>query len=165
MQKLWIYFVFLTLVFACKKEGNTEDIEESETRFVSFQSTPKTTRLNPQAEGISSAWPEFIEMQNSFEVLYRSDNNEDLILAVEDLLEKEKILRESTYPSEFDKLQIKSRQKVLRTFLLKLKAGLVEKTDINEPLKQMLTSRNAFRNQLNIVVSNKLDTQLILEEE
>ncbi|WP_394973982.1 hypothetical protein [uncultured Croceitalea sp.] len=164
MQKSLIYFVSLVLVFSCKQEKTPEILTNSKTEFVSFQNTPKTQKFNPRSEGILSAWPEFQEMQDSFEVLYRSDNNEDLVLAINDLLEKEKNLRESTYPKEFDKAQVKSRQKVLRTFLLKVKASLAENTDVNTPLKEMLIARNAFRNQFNVVINNKLDTELILDE-
>jgi hypothetical protein len=164
MYKLLIYLVFLAVAVSCKEGKEQEVVTDTKTEFVSFQNTPNTQKFNPRAEGILSAWPEFQEMQNSFGVLYRAENNEDLILAVDDLLEKEKNLRSSSYPKEFDKAQIKSRQKVLRTFLLKVKASLAENTDVNAPLKEMLTARNAFRNQFNIVITNKLDTELILNE-
>ena len=164
MQKLLIYFVLIGVVFGCKKEVKPEVVDNSATQFVSFQNTPDTQKINLQAEGVLSAWPEFQALQNSFEVMYRAENNEDLVLAIDDLIEKEKGLRESTYPETFNKEQIKSRQKVLRTFLLKVKASLAESTDINEPIKQMLIARNAFRNQFNRIVSNKLDTKLILDE-
>ncbi|WP_350292494.1 hypothetical protein [uncultured Croceitalea sp.] len=164
MQKLFIYFVLATVIFGCKKEVKPEVVDDLAAKFVSFQNTPKTQTINPEANGILSAWPEFQEFQNSFNLMYRAENNEDLVLAIDDLLEKEKGLRESKYPGEFDKTQIKSRQKVLRTFLLKVKAGLAEKTELEEPLKQMLVARNAFRNQFNTIISNKLDTKLILDE-
>jgi hypothetical protein len=156
--------MFLALAFGCKKQEKPEVFDDSKTEFVSFQNTPKTQKFNPQVEGILSAWAEFTSLQKSFDFMYRAANNEDLVLSIDDLLEKEKNLRESTYPKEFDKAQIKSRQKVLRTFLLKVKASLTENTDVNTPLKEMLTARNAFRNQFNIVVTNKLDTELILDE-
>ena len=164
MQKLLFYFLFLGLVLSCKQEKESEVVTDAETEFVSFQNTPKTQKFIPKAEGVLSAWPEFQELQNSFEVLYRAANNEDLVLAVDDLLEKEKSLRESTYPKEYNKPQVKSRQKILQTFLLKVKASLAENTDVNTPLKEMLIARNAFRNQFNVVINNTLDTELILNE-
>ncbi len=164
MQKLLIYFVLIVSFFSRKKEGKPDTVVNSTTQFVSFQNTPKTVTINAEASKILSSWPEFQALQNSFEVMYRAENNEDLVLAIDDILEKEKALRESIYPEVFDKEQIKSRQKVVRTFLLKIKASLAESTDVNEPIKQMLTARNAFRNQFNRIISSKLDTKLILNE-
>ena len=164
MQKFFIYLVFITLVFGCRKEVKPKVIDNSTTQFVSFQNTPKIQDINTDANTILGAWPEFKALQNSFNLMYLAENNEDLVLAIDDLLEKEKGLRESKYPGEFDKMQIKSRQKVLQTFLLKIKASLAENTDIEKPIKQMLLARNAFRNQFNIIVNNKLDTTLIIDE-
>ena len=164
MQKLLIYFVLIGIFLGCKKEVKPDTVVNSTTQFVSFQNTPKTLAFNAEASKILSSWPEFQALQNSFEVMYRAENNEDLILAIDDILEKEKGLRESIYPEAFNKEQVKSRQKVVRTFLLKIKASLAESTDVNEPIKQMLTARNAFRNQFNRIISNKLDTKLILDE-
>ncbi|GMN10353.1 hypothetical protein MTsPCn9_31810 [Croceitalea sp. MTPC9] len=164
MQKLLTYFLLTLIILACKKEVKPDVIDDTSTQFVSFPNRPEIQNLNPEAQAVLSKWPEFQEFQNSFEVMYRAQNNEDLVLAIDDLLVKEKALRDGTYPEEFDKLQIKSRQKVLRTFLLKMRASLAEKTAIDEPIKQMLVARNAFRDQFNIIVSNKLDTKLILDE-
>jgi len=164
MQKLLIYLMLLGVVFGCKKEAKPVVKANSVTQFISFKNTPDTKKINPEADSILTAWPEFQALQNSFEVMYRAENNEDLVLAIDDLLEKEKGLKEGTYPEIYNKEQIKSRQKVLRTFLLKVKASLAESTAVNEPIKQMLTARNAFRNQFNLIISNKLDTELILNE-
>ena len=156
--------MLIGIFYGCKKEVKPEVVQDAGTEFVSFQNTPKTRTINPEVNDILSSWPEFQAFQNSYDVMYRAENNEDLVLAIDDLLEKEKGLRESTYPETFNKEQIKSRQKVLRTFLLKVKASLAEGTDVNEPIKQMLTARNAYRNQFNLIISSKLDTKLILNE-
>ena len=80
------------------------------------------------------------------------------------MLEKEKALGQSTYPETFDKPQIKSRQRIFRTFLLKAQASLADQTDVNGPIKQMLEANNALRKQFNVLVNNKLDIELILNE-
>ena len=164
MQKLLTLFLLILVVTGCKKEGKPPPREKTSAQFVSFPNKPEIQEFSPESQEILGNWVEFQEFQNSFAVMYRAKNNEDLILVIDDLLEKEKALQESTYPPEFDKPQIKSRQRVLYTFLLKLKASLEEITDIDQPIKQMLLARNAFRRQFNIIVSNKLDTKLILDE-
>ena len=164
MQKLMIYFMLIVLVLACKKGVENNESTSSKKEYVSFKNTPETESINEEATESLASWEEFNALQKSFDIMYRADNNEDLVLAINDLLEKEKVLRNSTYPEGFDKPQVKSRQKVLRTFLLKVRANLSDNMPVDESLQQLLTARNAFRNQFNTIVNNKLDTKLLLEE-
>lgn len=156
--------MLIVMVLSCKEKAKNEDEVNVETQFISFNNMPNTQNINEEAADSLAPWEEYGALQKSFDLMYRASNNEDLVLAINDLLEKEKVLRESQYPEVFNKPQIKSRQKVLRTFLLKVKANLSENTDLEESLEQMLTARNAFRNQFNTIINNKLDTNLILEE-
>ncbi|HZJ20127.1 MAG TPA: hypothetical protein VFD35_07215, partial [Pricia sp.] len=65
---------------------------------------------------------------------------------------------------EFDKPQVKSRQKVFKTYILKVKGDIFYRIDPQESVVEMIKAYNAFRNQFNVVVNNTLDTDLILEE-
>lgn len=121
--------------------------------------------MGPDVLDVVSAWPEFMAMENSLEVLKRASNTEDLKLAIDDLIDKEKALGEGDYPEAFDKLQIKSRQQLLRTFLYKVKSNLLDNRDINEGMEELITAYNAFKNQFNVISGNTLDTKLILNEE
>jgi hypothetical protein len=89
---------------------------------------------------------------------------DDLLLIVEDFVEKQKVLEASEYPEEFDKAQIKSRQKVLKTYILKLKAALEYRSDVYEPMSEMITAYNALRTQFNVTVNNTLNTKLLLDK-
>lgn len=164
MQKLFVLSIAFVLIFGCKKKVEEELDATNELVFFSFQDMPKKQVVNAEANEILMNWKEFQDLEISFEVLYRASNNEDLALAVEDLLEKETALRAGEYPGTFDKPQIKSRQRVFRTYLLKLQASIQDRTDVNEPMKQLLTANNAWRNQFNVIISNQLDTKLILDE-
>ena len=126
---------------------------------------PKRLEFNDEVTGIIREWKEFQVLKSSFDVMYKASNNEDLALAIDDSLDKEQALREGEYPAPFDKPQIKSRQRVLLTYLLKTKACIADRTDVNEPMKQLLTANNAWRKQFNVIVNNKLDANLILNEE
>ncbi|MDT0605921.1 hypothetical protein [Croceitalea rosinachiae] len=165
MQKLLVVVIFLTMVLGCKKEAKETNGDENELVFFSFQNMPRTQEVNAEAEEILNNWKEFQALQSSFNVMNKASNNEDLALAIDDLLEKEKSLREGDYPEAFDKPQIKSRQRVLRTYLLKIKSSIADRTDVNEPMKQMLEANNAWRAQFNVLVNNKLDLKLILDEQ
>ena len=155
--------VFLVF-FACKEKEAQAVETASATVSFSFQQMPKIAAVNGEVAEILEGWEAFQELNSSFQVLFKASNSEDLALAIDDLLEKEKLLRESEYPKAFETSEVKSRQKVLRTFLLKIQASVADRTDVYEPMKQMLLAYNAMRGQFNIITNNKLDVDLILDE-
>lgn len=164
MQKLLLIGACILMLYGCKNKEGEQDGNEDELVFFSFQDMPKEQEVDPEANEILLNWKEYQDFQSSLNVMYRGANNEDLALAVEDLVEKEQALQSGGYPEVFHKPQIKSRQRVFKTYLLKLKASIEDRTDVNEPMRQLLTANNAWRNQFNVIISNKLDTKLILDE-
>ncbi|PWL39598.1 hypothetical protein DKG77_01830 [Flagellimonas aquimarina] len=148
----------------CKKNGDSPlDIGNDELVF-NYQKMPKKLTINPKATVIVEEWVEFKNLSSSFDVLYKARNNEDLILAIDDLIEKEKLLEKGKYPEVFDKFQIKSRQRVLKTYMLKVKADVLDNRDATQTTIEMLETYNAFRKQFNVLVNSQLDTKLILNE-
>ncbi|MEL6916299.1 MAG: hypothetical protein AAFO99_01080 [Bacteroidota bacterium] len=164
MGKLLIFGCTVLLLFACKGNKN-QDVGDGSKIDVVSEELPQVFKVNARAKSMLEEWPEFNALETSFNAIYKADNREDLTFAVEDLLEKEKLLAKSKYPETFDKSQIKSRQKVVKTFMLKVEAGLDDRTDVMEPMKEMVQAYNAMRNQFNVLVNNTLDTKLILDDE
>ncbi len=165
MRKLsCIILVFVTLL-SCKGDGtDTQNTADGELPF-NYQKMPKKLTMNSEATTLVEEWAEFKALSSSLDVLYRARNNEDLILAIDDLIEKEKLLEKAVYPELFDKMQIKSRQRVFKTYLLKVKASILNNRDSTEPTIEMLEAYNAFRKQFNVLVNSQLDKNLILNEE
>lgn len=167
MLRFKMLIAVLILVASCKdKDQNASGDEQgSEQLGFDYRKMPKRVGINEKASDILDQWEEFGSFSRSFDILYRARNNEDLTLALDDLIEKEKLLAASDYPEIFDKPQIKSRQKVVRTFLLKARALAVENRDPTAAIVEMLEAYNAYRNQFNVLVNNPLDSKLILDEE
>ncbi|TXN37380.1 hypothetical protein FVB32_03580 [Flagellimonas hymeniacidonis] len=165
MRKLsCIILVFVTLL-SCKGDGSdAQNTADGELPF-SYQKMPKKLAMNSEATTLVEEWAEFKALSSSLDVLYKARNNEDLILAIDDLIEKEKLLEKAVYPELFDKMQIKSRQRVFKTYLLKVKASILNNRDSTEPTIEMLEAYNAFRKQFNVLVNSQLDKNLILNEE
>ncbi|MEC8832594.1 MAG: hypothetical protein VX772_09555, partial [Bacteroidota bacterium] len=157
MRKLLSILVLLSVLASCKKtekaavEVNTEDLE------FNYQKMPEKAEINPEATAIVENWRQFKDLNASVDVLYKATNNEDLALAVDDLIEKEKRMSEGGYPEPFDSNQIKSRQTVMRTFLYKVKASIMENQPTTEPTIQMLEAYNNMREQLNVIMNSQLD--------
>ena len=150
-----IYVSVFILLGSCKQQENIAAVEEKAEVFFSVDSIPKPKELNEE---------EFIGLENTFESLYRVANREDLVLVIEDLIEKQKTLEASTYPATFDIPQIKSRQKVFKTYILKTKGNLEYRDGTKGSTIEMIEAYNAFRNQFNVIVNSRLDTLLIFSE-
>lgn len=158
------YGMVFMLMGACKQGATTEAPKEKAEVFFSVDSLPKPNEINAQALANLKEWQEFNALETTFESLYRVANREDLVLVIEDMIEKQKALEASTYPETFDKEQIKSRQKVFKTFILKTKGNLEYRVGVKASTIEMINAYNAFRNQFNVIVNSKLDTILILSD-
>lgn len=160
-------FLFLGLFFiaiSCKQDNTNLGKEDSAVFEVNIEKWPKKVKLNSKATAILEAWPEFNALENSFDALYTIENNEDLSLALDNIVEKQKLMTSSVYPDDFDNAQIKSRQKVFLTFLLKVKGTIEYDLDSQKPLLEIIHAHNALLNQFNIIM-NRLDINILLDEE
>ena len=165
MQKLIGLIFVLALFVGCKDKQQTVVENTLDTQYFEYQKMPKKLEINPEVATILDEWEEFKAFSSSLDVLYRATNNEDLSLAIDDLLEKEKEMAKGEYPEIFDTFQVKSRQRVLRTFMLRVKASIINKTDTTQPTIEMIEAFNILRKQFNIIMNSQLDTKLILDEE
>lgn len=138
--------------------------DETAIADIQTENWPKKSAINTKAMTIINNWPEFLTMEASFDALYKVENEEDLKLVIENLIENQKLLEASKYPEEFGLPQIKSRQKVFKTYVLKTKGNLEYSQEVQEVVLEMIAAYNALRNQFNVIVNNTLDTQLILED-
>lgn len=164
MRKLSCFLIVFLIVLACKDKDAADADSTYEALFFDYQKMPKRSSLNAKASEIAETWAEFQALNTSFDVLYRAKNNEDLILAIDDLIDKENLMAKGTYPTTFDEFQIKSRQRVVKTYLFKVKAGIVNNGETTEPTIKMIEAYNALRRQLNVIVNSQLDKKLILDE-
>ena len=163
MRTIGLLMVLIVLLSACRGGDKQEDSSTSIVE-IDVKQLPQRSSINSKASAILKDWTAFQEMETSFDALYRVANNEDLILVVEDMILKQSELESSEYPEVFDTSQVKSRQKVFKTFLLKLKAAVEYRNDVIPPAKEMLMAYNAFREQFNVTVNNTLDLNEFLDE-
>ncbi|MAU15006.1 MAG: hypothetical protein CMH46_05640 [Muricauda sp.] len=164
MQKLLGILILFSILGACKKvEKTTAKVEKQELEF-NYRKMPDKIEINSDAAAIIDEWNQFKDLNASIDVLYKATNNEDLALAIDDLIEKEKKMADGKYPELFDTFQVKSRQRVLRTFLYKAKANIMENQPTTESIVDVLEAYNNIRRQLNVIVNSQLDKKLILDE-
>ncbi|SDD63981.1 hypothetical protein SAMN05421636_101279 [Pricia antarctica] len=163
-----VRFILLILICfgftSCKDKKADLVSSDTSTYELSTEKWPDKLEVDSKARDILKDWPEFTVFETSFDALYNVANRDDLSLTIEDLIEKQNALEASKYPEVFDKPQVKSRQKVFKTYILKVKGDIYYRIDPQESVVEMIKAYNAFRNQFNVVVNNTLDTDLILEE-
>ncbi len=163
MRKLILLVLAVLSFISCKEKANNTSIDTNPIGL-ELEKLPKRAVVNAKAAAILKDWTEYNAFNTSFDGLYKVENMEDLALVLEDLVEKQKELAASEYPIEFDISQVKSRQKVVQTFILKTIATIEYRTDPTEPAIEMIHAYNALRNQFNVIVNNTLDTKLIIDE-
>ncbi len=164
MRSFHFLIVLAILLSACRGDGNNQLSDTDTVVEIDVKQLPQRSSINPRAMEILKDWKAFQEMETSFDALYRVANNEDLILVVEDMVLKQNELEDSEYPEEYDTPQVKSRQKVFKTFLLKLKAAVEYRNDVIPPAIEMIAAYNTFREQFNVTVNNTLNLNEILDE-
>lgn len=125
---------------------------------------PATLALSAQAQAVIEGWAAFNNLQQRMETLFRTQRTEDLELLLEELVEACKELETSEFPEGFDRPSLRSRLKVLRTFLQKTQADLHYRLDPRESLYQVAGAHNAFRQQLNREAAVNLDPTIFDDE-
>jgi len=164
MTKTMLLGAFLLLITSCNEKR--EKLVENDTNYViSTENWPKKLVVNSKASAILYTWGQFEEFDEAMDALYTVENTDDLRLVIEDLIDKQTVLKKSKYPIEFDISQIKSRQKVVHTFILKTKGNLEYNIDTQETIVDLLKANNAMRNQFNVITNNTLDINTLIEED
>ncbi len=164
---LKIRLLFLTIFFfiSCNDEQNQQTDATDLSAAYDFSKLPKKVATNAKANAILNNWEAYGIFEASVDAVYKAENREDLLLTIDNIIEKQKELEASDYPETFDQPQVRSRQKVFKTYLLKVKASLEDRTDVLPPAKEMIQAYNAYRNQFNVAVNSALDINLILDDE
>lgn len=165
MGKNFLISIVLLAFISCEGDKNKAISSDASGFEISTEKWPKRTVVSAKTNEILKDWSEYKAMEISFDALYTIGNTEDLSLVLEDLIGKQKALEESEYPEAFDKPQIKSRQKVFHTFVLKTKGDLIYRLDAKASVLQMIAAYNAMLDQLNSITGNTLDLNELLKNE
>ncbi|MEM9143061.1 MAG: hypothetical protein AAGA86_08745 [Bacteroidota bacterium] len=164
MRKLILPGLCVLFFFGCGPKEDSENEVAEYTLELRPGTWPKKAVIDPKAMDALGAWTEFNAMETGFDALYGVENLEDLRLVIDDMVEKQDAWAKSDYPETFGLPQIKSRQKVFRTYLLKTRNDLEFQTPPRASILQIIEAYNAVRSQFNITVNNTLDTDLILND-
>ena len=164
MSKISVFLIVLLVFSGC----NSRVAETPETSEVSsdtdLKEFPEVVQIDAGAREILDGWAEYRSLEDRMAVLREAENEEEMKLLLEELDQICTQLEESTFPESFEQPSVRSRIKVIRTYFGKLEAALFYRLDYNEPLRELLQSYNALREQFNVIVRNTLSPDLFEDE-
>jgi len=165
MSKIIFFLSIVVLAVSCKDAAQ----DKSSIREIRWEETtdslPQKSRVDAKAQTILNDWLEYNALDKSFDKIYTSEHIEDFQFLVDELIENQKKMEEGTYPEKFNIPQVKGRQKLFKTYILKTKGDLEYQQNPRESILQMITAFNDLRNQFNVVVNNTLPDELIKNED
>lgn len=165
MSKIISFLILIILVSSCK-DAVQENNAIRETRWEdTTDSLPTKIRVDAKAQTILNDWKEYSALEKSFDKIYTSELIEDFQFVVDELIENQNKMDTGEYPEKFNIPQIKARQKLFKTYVLKTKGDLEYRQNPRESIIQMITAFNDLRNQFNVVVNNTLPDELLKNEE
>jgi hypothetical protein len=164
MNKLFLIVLFLIGCVACGEKKTEEVQKDPSVDLVALKKLPKKESASFKATEILKDWTEYNALNTAANAVYTIDTKEDLIVVLEDLVEKQKLLEASTYPEVFDRADIKSRQKVFKTKVLQVKFDLEYDKNPRKTVIEMVKAYNAFNNQFSVVIKSTLNAEILFDE-
>ncbi|MCV6630160.1 MAG: hypothetical protein OIF50_09900 [Flavobacteriaceae bacterium] len=151
----------------CEPNKNSQELGPKQTTTLKLgvvKNLPKVLLLNVEVEKELKDWNAFKQLEDSFNTLYKVQDIASLKVFLEDMIQKEIALHTKDFPSNLNLPSVKSRIKVLKTLLLKIKndtkdATIDEKVyDTN--LKELVGAYNALRKQIDEVIIYKISENM-----
>lgn len=164
MKKL-LLIIFIILGYTSCGEQKSDALKDDVAKdLVDLKKLPKKVEPSAAAVEILKDWTEYNALNGAIKSFYSAETEEDLTVLVDGLIEKQKLLEASNYPEQFNRPDVKSRQKVFKTYILKIKSNMLYDINPREAVIEAVEAYNAFNNQFSIVLSSKIDTELLFDE-
>jgi len=163
MGKSIILGILTLILFSCS-QNKKEEVKGDTSAVFEVEKLPKLLNIGQNARDILKDWPEYNALETSVKSLYNVKDNEGLSVVMDDITEKQKLLEASKFPDTFNTSQIKSRLKVFKTYILKVRANMGYGLGTAVPLEEMVLAYNAMSDQFMVTVNNTLDTEQLLGE-
>lgn len=163
-KKVLFTALYLLAMVACGDDKGTVVQQDPAQDLVDLKKLPKKAVPSEDAKAILKDWTEYNALNGAVNAFYKAETKEDLVVLVDDLIEKQKLLEASNYPLDFDRADIKSRQKVFKTYILKIKSNMIYDIDPRGAVVEAINAYNAFNTQFSVVLNSKIDTELLTDE-
>ncbi len=160
MTKFAICALSVLALLGCRSPGPEEAEGAGSIIEAEISTLPELVRVDPRAREVLDAWPQYMALEKRLPALAGVKSREEMELLLEELNQICQQLEENAFPEPFEKPSVRSRQKVLRTYLKKLEAANYYRLDYQEPVSELMEAYNALRQQFNVIVNNTLTPDL-----
>jgi hypothetical protein len=164
MAKISFFLLACLLLSGCQSSGDKAADSEGEAPPVELQELPEAVRIDPQAREVLEGWPQYQALERRMPGLAEAQNEEELKLVLEELDQICQQLEENPIPEPFEQPSVRSRIKVLRTYLEKLEADLYYRLSYGGTMRELMESYNALGSQFNVIARNTLTPELFEDE-
>ena len=164
MKNLCAFFLLLCVLSGCDQPAGPRIDSPPEGTLPDTLPLPEPVGLQGPVRTAVADWEAFTALEERIASLYNAQGPEEMKLKLEELTADFQALEESEFPELFNIPSVRSRERVVRTFLLKTQAALYYRRDYRPALRQFLEAYNAFRSQLTRVESSQLDPSLFDED-
>ena len=152
-------YAFLLLTLGCGETEEPEAPEQPETQLVEL-AMPQPVSLRPRVTQMLEGWTAYKDWAERMDGLLNAEDGGEILLLTEELLELSQDLETSEFPEEADKPSVRSRIRVVRTFLLKLKEDFHYQLNYRESQLLAAEAYNALREQFNRLDAMNIDPKI-----
>ena len=164
MAKISFFLLLGLLLSGCQSSGDKAVESAGEVPPVELQELPPAVRIDPMAREVLDGWPQYQSLERRMPGLVEAQNEEELKLVLEELDQICEQLEQNAIPEPFERPSVRSRIKVIRTYLEKLQATLYYRLPYEEPMRELMEAYNALGSQFNVIVRNTLTPELFEDE-
>jgi hypothetical protein len=159
-MRFFILILSIILVVSCRQAAVEAKADAEVTGLVSqeaaeFPTLPKLISLHKFTEAKAVGWGPFQGMHQQMVTLQDVFTSEALALKLEEIETACRDFEAAPFPVVFDKPAVRSRAKVVRTFVQKTRADLYYREDYAPDLIQVVRTYNALLRQLNQVAQEE----------
>lgn len=164
MRNFFFVVVLAMLAPGCgspeKKDGEPLQPEV----WAGIPDLPDPVPIEPAARAVLEEWPQFLSLEERIAALAGSGSREELELLLEELNQIGQQVEENAIPKPFERPSVRSRLRVVRTYIGKAGAALLYREDYGEALRELMQAYNALREQFNLIVNSTLNPELFETE-
>ncbi len=148
-MKKSVFFLALLGVFSCGEKQMEKQEATGVNVSLDYSDLPDFRPLSFKADSIVKGWPAFDALDQRMAALKLVVSLPDLKMLISELIEKEGAILKDGYPNDFNTPEVKSRQRLLRTYLLKTQALIDQSQDPKAATIETIEAFNGLKDQLN----------------
>ena len=151
-MRFFIFILSLVVFVSCRQATAEVEVAEVASQVAEdFPTLPKLIRIHKFTKAKMVGWGPFNGLHEQMTALQEVFTREALVLKLEEVEAACRDFESAPFPVVFDRPAVRSRAKVVRTFIQKTQADLHYREDFAPDLIQVVRSYNALVRQLNQV--------------